>query len=448
MTRVVIVGAGVSGLSCAFFLEKAFAKNNKAIEIIILEAGDRAGGKIQSQRHANFLVEYGPDSIATRQAAVTELVKELGLGAEVIQPKERSFAIYNKGKMRKVSLALLAPFPKNVAGLFKSDLVSLSAKLRACLGGAASFLTSDKIFSPKNDISLAQYFRRKWGHEMSRYILEPLFSGLYGGNLERVSRRVLHVPTAATGKSSQPPYIGFKNGIYSLIEALQKNLKFTRIQYSESVLALKASDKGLTITSDRQEYSTDFSIITTPAAKAAEIFSSSAPEVTQLLSEFKASDAAIVSLGFKDFIYHPEKFKEAGSGVIIPDGESESIRGITLSSRKWENRAADNHLLVRVFGREGVFEKLGKAKAIELAREQVERFLGLKGEVIYSDLHTWSKGSALCAVGHLERVAELKDVLKKMPGVFLVGAPYGGVGIGDCIAASRATAVEIGQRVA
>jgi oxygen-dependent protoporphyrinogen oxidase len=168
-----------------------------------------------------------------------------------------------------------------------------------------------------------------------------------------------------------------------------------------------------------------------------------APEAAKLLKDFKSSDAAIVSLGFGTYESNSDILEQAGSGVIVPVSESKSIRGITLSSRKWINRSPEAQLLVRVFGREGVFEKLSKEEAIKLALSELERLLSVKGELLYSDLHLWKMGSAQCGVGHREKVANVKSALKEYPGIFLLGAPYGGVGIGDCIQSAKRVAQEV-----
>lgn len=443
--KIAIVGGGVSALATAYYIEKFIKSSGINAEICIFEQESQVGGKIRSERRGDFLVEFGPDSIATRQPAVMSLIRELGLESDVIAPKLRRFAIMRNGKILQVDLSLLAPFPKNIKGLFTTKLVSLSGKLRACLGGILSFLTKDKIYSSKQDQDLSSYFRSKWGDEMFYGLLDPLFSGLYGGDLAKISKTVLQSPNKSNRELRLPPYIGFRAGISSIIEAIKNSLKNTDFCFSEPIRALFKSEHGILVRSSKDSFEFNVCVLTTPAHVAERILQNSLPEASRILSEFQCSDAAIVSLGFIDYQAAEGLLDLAGSGVIIPESESSSVRGITISSRKWENRAPDNMLLVRVFGREGVFEKLSETDAISLAMIELGRIIKVKGELVYSECHKWKWGSALCGVGHQDRVANLRRSLVAMPGLFVTGAPYGGVGIGDCIDSAQKVAQQISE---
>lgn len=451
--QIAIVGGGITALTSAYNLEKLASEQGLKIQITIFEKESEPGGKIQSARRGDFLVEFGPDSIATRQPAVIKLINELGMASKVVVPKQRKFSIMQNAIMQPVDLSLLAPFPKNVKGLFGTKLVSLSGKLRACIGGALSWLSADRLFSSSQDQDLATYFRRKWGKEMSLNLLEPLFSGLYGGDLSRISKRVLQTQVVTNGRtekisgstSSQirSPYIGFRDGISDLINTLKEHLKDTTFLFLEGVKAIEKSNNGIIVKTASLNREFSICLLTTPANEAAALLSESINDAASLLSSFVATDAAIVSFGFSSFKASNEQLDLAGSGVIVPASESTKIRGITISSRKWENRAPENKLLVRVFGREGVFENIPAQEAIEVAAAELRRILKIDAEREYAELKVWRSGSALCGLGHAEKVSQLKDRLGLIPGLFIAGAPYGGVGIGDCIASAHNVAQEI-----
>lgn len=446
--EIVFVGGGISALTAAYYLEQLAIAAGIKLRITIFEQEPELGGKIKSIRRGRFLIEYGPDSIATRQPAVYQLIEELKMQEQVISPLERRFAIIRNSRLEKVDLSLLAPFPRNAKALLSTSLVSWKGKLRACLGGAASHLTSDRIFTSEGDQDLASYFRKKWGREMLDSLLGPLFSGLYGGDLSKISKRVLQTPPATKNSKPLPPYIGFRDGISTLIKTIAAQLVNTTIYTAEAVSNLEKISEGILVKTAKREIATSACIITTPAHVASKLLLELEPAASAQLQEFKASDAAIVSLGFLNFESIGDILEQAGSGVIIPLSESESIRGITISSRKWINRSADTQLLVRVFGREGVFEALSKEEAIKISLKELFRLLGVTGDLLYSDLHLWKLGSAQCGVGHAEKVSNIKESLRSVPGIFLLGAPYGGVGIGDCIQSAKAMAKEIFDRTA
>ena len=451
--QIAIVGGGITALASAYNLEKLATELGLKIQITIFEKESEPGGKIRSAKRGDFLVEFGPDSVATRQPAVMKLVNELGMASQVVVPKQRKFSIMKNGAMQAVDLSLLAPFPKNLKGLFGTKLVSLRGKIRACIGGALFWISADRFFCGAKDQDLATYFRKKWGYEMSLNLLEPLFSGLYGGDLSKISKKVLQAQaggdksadqiSANVKKEIKSPYIGFRNGISDLINALKEQLKFTTFFFSETVTGIERGARGIVVKTASRDSEFSICLLTTPAHEAAALLLNSAADAASLLSNFVATDAAIVSFGFSSVKASDAQIDLAGSGVIVPASESGKIRGITISSRKWENRAPEGKLLVRVFGREGVFESLSTEEAIEVAAAELTRILKIEGDREYAELRVWKSGSALCGLGHEEKVGELKSRLRAIPGLFIAGAPYGGVGIGDCIASASKIAEEI-----
>src|SRR5208337_515255 len=83
MKRIAIVGGGISGLSAAFYLEKARASGAE-LEYTLFESGQRLGGSMYSDRVEDCLVEAGPDSFLTEKPWALSLCKELGIASQLI----------------------------------------------------------------------------------------------------------------------------------------------------------------------------------------------------------------------------------------------------------------------------------------------------------------------------------------------------------------------------
>src|SRR5436190_12389830 len=82
--RIVIVGAGVSGLSVAYRLQQ----RSPDAAITILEQADRAGGTTWTLREAGFHVEIGPNGFLDTKSTTLALARDVGLGTQLVQASE------------------------------------------------------------------------------------------------------------------------------------------------------------------------------------------------------------------------------------------------------------------------------------------------------------------------------------------------------------------------
>ncbi len=438
---VVIVGGGISGLTLAYYLEQANQK--EPLKIALLEASDILGGKLKTVRENGFVMDQGPDSVATRRPEVAELISQLGIESEVISPAERKFTILKDGELQQVPLSLLAAFPKNAIALLESPLISWTAKIRAGLGAFASYLTRDRLFQSAEDQSLASYFRKKYGKQVYDQLFSVLFAGLYGGDLETISYKTFKSAAIRGATRKLPPYVSFKTGIAGLIDALATRLVRTEIFNSAAVQSVTKQGQQWKVYSEVGEFSTKKLVLALPADRVSNLMAQNCPELSRLTGNFTAKDAAIMTLAYNGLDLKNTKAASAGSGVIVPENQSESVRGITISSEKWKNRAEAGNVLLRIFAKEGVFEKLGAEQQKEVALKEVKRILGISQEPDFCRLHLWPKGSVHFAIGHFDRLDSITEKVECLGGLKLLGSSFGGIGIGDCIYSAKICSEQI-----
>ena len=426
--KIAIIGGGISGLTTAFYIERLLKKAGKIPAISIFEKDNEIGGKLRTKKLGDLTIEVGPDSISTRRIAVSELIDNLDLRDQILLPRLRTFSILINGKVKLIPLELLAPFPKNILALLKSDLVSFLSKIRAACGAGYSLLFGDSIFHQKEKSSLSQFLRNKWGNELSTTVMEPLFGGLYGGDPEILSSKIL---TSERGFDSKlPPYIAFKNGIGVLPNQIVNKLNYSKIYTKSSIASLANEDGSFSIKGDNLSERFDVCILAVDSTAASKLLTSVSSELSAKLAKIDCSPATIVTLHFPTTT---QITNDPGSGVIIPANQSKLIRGITISSRKWAFRAPDNSLLIRAFGRQGELEKLSKDAAISGTIDEVRSILGIAELPELAEIDSWQEGSPIYSLDHSHIIEGIKSDLEQVPKLYILGPFIDGPGVGDCI---------------
>ncbi|HWD40825.1 MAG TPA: protoporphyrinogen oxidase [Fimbriimonas sp.] len=406
--RVAIVGGGITGLACALTLEKAGIH-----EIVLSEAADRLGGKVQTVCEQGFTVEIGADAIFTRKPVILGLIQDLGLEDEIIQPSTSQFSILQHGRLCPVSSGLLRFGAIDQEALAQADFLSAQAKMRV--------LEEERVpAGTGEDESIASFFCRRYGEEYSQKIAEPLLAGTHGGAPEQLSMMALYpnyvqleqkFGSLAAGMrrlgapAERPTFISFRRGLGTLVEALKGSLKKTRVVH-EDVSALDSSFSH--------------TVLAIPAPHASTLLASTSPEASRLLASIPMASSAIVTFGFEAAL------DLQGSGFLVPYSEEAKITGATWSSNKWVERAPEGQTLLRVFIKRDI-ETLTDEELIETARNA----LSLPAPS-YIRVQRWQKALPLYEVGHLEKVQAIEAALP--PGVHLAGQSYRGVGIPDCVA--------------
>ncbi|MHB1787398.1 MAG: protoporphyrinogen oxidase, partial [Acidimicrobiales bacterium] len=178
-TAIAVVGGGITGLAAAYEL----SRGDNAPDIVLLEAGNRLGGKITTTEFAGVPVDCGPDAVLARVPWAGELMRELGLGPEVVSPAAGGTDVYARGKLRPLPDGLVRGVPSQVLPLLGSRILSPFGIARAGLD----------LFLPRHnhggDPTVAQVIGGRFGHEVVDHLVDPLLSGISAGRADSLSLR-------------------------------------------------------------------------------------------------------------------------------------------------------------------------------------------------------------------------------------------------------------------
>lgn len=451
--RSIIVGGGITGLSAAYELAQ------RGIRPVLFEASGRLGGVIQTENVEGCVIEGGPDSFLSAKPAGLELVKELGLGAEVIGSKDRERVTYivKQGRLLPMPDGLMMMVPTKVLPVAASPLLGWATKMRMGLdyfrrpGGA------------RKERTVAQFIEEHYGREAVDYLADPLLSGVYGGSADALSvnsvlarfveleskygsltKGVLAARRNApgAGNSVPPLFQTLKGGLTDLVEKLIEAIGDRMQVVYEPVQRIERHGDGYRVAAGASQWEAETLLLACPAWRAGALTAPVHPQLGQLLEGIEYSSSLTLALGLKRADCGPIPH---GFGFLVPKPERRSMVACTFTGAKFPYRVPDDKVVMRCFlggaGREKVLDDTDEALLETVCRE-LEGLLGWKPRPVFYRISRWRRAMAQYTVGHQRRVDEIRAAARELPGLFLAGNAYDGIGIPDCIRTGRAAAVE------
>jgi oxygen-dependent protoporphyrinogen oxidase len=459
--HIVIVGGGISGLSTAYFLEQCAARQGLECSIELLEARDRFGGVLQTERCGEFLIEGGPDSFLTQKPAAIELCRELGLGDELIpsQDDKRKTFILHQGKLKPMPDGLLFVIPTRIWPVLSSELLSLGGKLRLAL---APFLPP--LSKKKSDESVADFISQRFGKQVLERLAEPLLAAVYGSDIATLSARSALPQLIAveekygslwrglphmrprSGAPRQPIFTTLRGGVGELPAALRRHLRRTQLMQGRHVHAIRSRPEGGGYMVEWQggETVADAVVVATPAHAAAAMLQAFDPLLSELLSGISYNSSVMVALAYpKDaFVRSAEGF-----GFVVPRTEGRQVIACTWSSTKFPYRSSDDTMLLRCFlggARNPAVINESDERMVKTTLQELDALFQARREPLFTKVYRWELCMPQYAVGHEDRLRQIESHLALHPGLFLAGNAYRGVGIPDCIqSGSRAAGAAV-----
>jgi oxygen-dependent protoporphyrinogen oxidase len=466
--RVVVAGGGVTGLCAAWALRRA----RPELELLLLEARPQLGGNVATEHMEGFLIDAGPDSfLRTKPDAVT-LCRELGLGADLIEVQERAVFVAHHGRLEPLPAGMALAAPTRLGPLLRTPLLSARGKLRA----AFEPLVPDHS-ARVADESIDSFVRRRLGREVAERIAAPLLGGIFAGDVRQLSLRATFPQLAALeaqrggilrgllgaelerrgeerrapslaelvrwllreAGEAPSPFHSLRGGMGSLIEALERSLEPGSIRTGAPLEAIRRSGDGWRVEArGLGALAADAIVLATPAHAAARLV----PDA-DLAAELRAIPYASTATAFFGFDAPADAARLRGVGFVVPEGEGRILAGTWVSS-KWAGRAPEGRVLLRAFlgGTRGGADVRGASdrELLDLARGELERLMGPLGEPCLERIHRFADASPQPVVGHAARLARIDERLRALPGLYLAGSAYDGVGIPDCVRQARAAA--------
>jgi oxygen-dependent protoporphyrinogen oxidase len=452
---VLIAGAGISGLSAAYYLQK----QRPDLSITVLDPRERLGGVITTETKQGFVIEGGPDSFITLKPGGVELCRDLGIEDRLVStdPANRKVYVLSRGRLEPLPTGVMLTVPTRVIPFLKSRLITWPGKIRMGMD----------LFLPRGpnqeDESLGAFVRRRLGQEAVDKIAEPILGGIFLAEADQLSLRstfprfiemershrslILALrrqarPRGETGTATSP-FRTFPGGMADLVAALRAALP--RVEFLTGVKVERIESPRRVVTT-RGVTEPDAVILAVPPPDCAAILRGLLPEVADRVARIPTLTTATVSLGYRD---PKASVPLDATGFVIARGEKRRILACTWSSRKFEKRAPAGHLLVRCFFGGGKNEAMARhdgATLERIAREELGDLMGLREEPVVAAVHHWPAANPIYEVGHEARVREIEARLDPSLNLHLTGSGFRGIGIPDCVGDARKVAAEVARR--
>jgi protoporphyrinogen/coproporphyrinogen III oxidase len=448
---VAIVGGGITGLTTAYYLQKAIEEQKFPLNYVLLEADDRLGGQVQTDYTNGFVIERGPDSFLARKTSASRLAKEVGLEGDLVRNQTGQAYILNNDRLYPIPGGSIMGIPTKLAPFVTTSLFSPAGKARAALD-----LVLPRRSHKDGDRSLGEFFRHRLGNEVVENLIEPLLSGVYAGNIDDLSlmstfpqfyqveqkyRSLIlgmrsttpKQPKSAANKKTTSAFLTFEHGLQSLVDAIEQRLEPTHVRKNTAVEKIKKTEEGYELyLSDGTAISADSVVMTTPAKVTRETLADYS--FINLLKDMPTTSVATVGLAFSEADI---KQDINGTGFIVSRNAGYNITACTWVHKKWPHTTPEGKVLLRCFvGRAGqediVYES--DETIINAVVTDLNKIMKIEQKPEFYHITRWKQIRPQYIVGHRRRMDKLEaELSNSLPGIFLAGAPYHGAGLPDCI---------------
>ena len=462
MSRVVVVGGGISGLAAAH----ALATGPNPPQITVLEGSPRLGGKLFGAELEGVPVDLGAESVLARRPEAVDLIRAVGLGDDIVHPATTSAGLWVGDRIRAIPPTIMG-VPVDPAAT--ADVLGSEA--------AAEVAHEAELPAPalEEDVAIGRFVAERMGTAVTDKLIDPLLGGVYAGKAEEISlaaavpelyAKLRTAPSllAATAelreagqkRAGQPVFAGIVGGINRLIGALEKDLtdRGVDIRHKLAVRRITRTSNGFALEAGPVPAPTlqtaDAVVVAVPATPASRMLAEVVPAASTELAAIEYASMAIVTLAVRKQDW-PEG--ATGSGFLVPSVEGRTIKASTYSHSKWawSAEAGGELAVLRAsvgrLGEEYVLQRSDE-ELVALAVSDLKRAVGLDAPVVGSLVTRWGGGLPQYAVGHLGRVDRVEAAVASVPGLAVCGAAYRGVGIAACVASAGQAATLVQAHLA
>ncbi|HEY3407622.1 MAG TPA: protoporphyrinogen oxidase [Propionicimonas sp.] len=449
--RLLIVGGGITGLAAAW---EAVRSSAGPVEVLLVEASGRFGGKVHTERTDGLLIEHGPDSFVAYRPAALQLADELGLSGDVISTSgTRTVHLRARGRLQPMPAGMGMVLPSRLWPFVTTGILSPSDKLRAGVD-----LVLPRRLVAGEDISIGAFLRARLGAGIVRRFADPMIGGIYGAGVDELSldavlpslradekaHRSLMLAAIAQGRAARAggrgpgsPFRTFAGGLGSLVDALVDQLVSAGADlrlHTRVTDLLPAGDGALAVLDDGSTEPVDAVILAGGVTSSTGLLAEAAPESSAALSRIPLATSTVVTLA-----YPVAAFRTPVTSHGWLEADPAPISGITVSSAKWAGRAGADTVLIRAFVPErlGPIAMAGDDALLAAVTGHLADVLGTTEQPGVVRIARWPAMMPKYVVGHLDTVAAADAGLAHLPNWRLAGSAVRGVGVPDCIADGR-----------
>lgn len=440
--RIAVVGAGLSGLATAYFLGKELPD----AEITVFEEESSAGGKILSERKAEFPHEMGPNGFLSSRREIFELCQELGLEVLFANEDAAKRYLWMDGALKRI--------PEGPVSMMTWGELSLKTKLS---------LFGDVFKKPRSeeDESLYDFVSQQFTEEFAMKIADPFVAGVFAADPKKLSMRsafpavfeaqrshgsVIKGMKAAykekvekglaPAKRKRGRLCSLKGGMRSLPAELSKRVN---LKSDTQVTTLNVEDEKPILCFDGQQHDFDAVIFATPADRTSEMMTAAMPGVAENLVHVPYTPVGVAVCGFSKTLDIPRGF-----GFLVPSNQESRVLGVLFSSQIFPENHAEGTTLRVMFGgaREPGLLDLSEEELKEIIAKELKEKLGVDDAMDFFRVIPWKRAIPMYELGHHKKVEYIQNALREKS-IFITGTSLYGVSMNDCIVSGQNCAEQV-----
>ena len=417
---------------------------------MLLESATQPGGVIGTVERNGFLFESGPQSFLGTPP-ILELINELKIESELLESDPNSPRyVYVKGRLQAI--------PMSPTALLTSGLLSVRSRYRVL---TEPFRRTQPV---THEETVADFVRRKFGHEILEYLVAPFVSGVYAGDPETLSLRaafpsldewereygsVLRGASSARKKQSgkRPSLSSFRAGMKTLLQAIAANLGDAIMPGAHAETIEKAADSGFTIRFKKaaqiESISARAVVLAGPAYVSGNLLSAISHHAADGLKGVSYAPVAVIAAGYKR---RQIGNSLVGFGVLIPRKAGLHTLGTVWNSSLFPGRAPQDSATITSFAGGVTDAEIVSREPSEVAaliESELEKLLQISGPPVAREIWRYPKALPQYNLGHAHVLENIRAALATAPGIFLAGNYLSGPSVGNCIEQSNRTAESV-----
>jgi oxygen-dependent protoporphyrinogen oxidase len=447
-SRIIVIGGGVTGLCAGHYLQRAYGPD----QVLVLEAGSRAGGQSGTTRADGFVCDWGPNGFLDREPLTLQWVDDLGLAGELRRANAAAAHrfILRDGRLQEV--------PLSPPAFLRSRLLSLRGRMRVLCEPWIPRRTDPTAES------LWHFAARRIGREAADFMIDPMASGIFGGDAKRLAlthcfpkmaemeAQYGSLFRAMRAKKRQKKTVSaagpagtltsFAEGIGHLCEVAADRLGDCLVLHTPVTNLVRLKDGYRVETDSDSTFKAHGVVVALPAYAASELTSGLDAPLSAALAAIPYAGIVVLCTG-----YRREKVKHNlnGFGFVAPRNQGVRVLGCIWTSSVFAGRAPDGWVQLRTMyggATDSDAVNLSDRALLDLLHHEVEPLLQIDGSPEFVQIHRWPRGIPQYTLDHGDRLAAVEAAERRYPGLAFAGNAYRGVGLNDCVVSAH-RAVEI-----